>query len=78
MKDNESIIHIYEIKRQIPLAKVRIAAHGFGKVPKFRTAFASKDVLPAELVRKYYESIKGDCAHPFESDAEAFANLEKV
>ena len=76
MKDNEEIVYVIEIKRQIDLAKVRICAtHPITKVLTFRTGFVSKALLSAEDIANYYHAIEGDCLNPFEQDAEAFARL---
>ena len=79
MKDNEIIVDVYEIKRQIDLAKVRIVAiHPTTGVRSARTGFVSKARLSPALFKHYYRQIEGDCVNPFESDAEAFASLSKI
>ena len=79
MKDNEIIVDVFEIKRQIDLAKVRIIAiHPTTGARTARTAFVSKDRISGALKADYYRRIKGDCVNPFEQDAEAFAALSIV
>lgn len=77
MKQNERIVQVFEIKRQIDLAKVRTeTVHPITGAVTSYIKFCSKADLSDEMKADYYRSIAGDCLNPFEQDAEAFNKLE--
>ncbi len=60
MKNNESIIRVFEIKRQIDLAKVRIMTTHLQGPASFRTSFESKARIPVVMQRAYWAEARRD------------------
>jgi hypothetical protein len=58
MKDNEFVIEVYDAKRQINLAKVRIATRDFVTGDyTYRTAFARRQEISDACMDRYYRDI---------------------
>ena len=76
MRSNERIIKVFEIKRPIDLAKVRLCTtHPVTGERTTRVAYVSKSDIPTEHKVAYYVQIQKDVLNPFEGDADGIAGL---